>query len=275
MFEIFTNRTDPLLKYSWFPNSDILYLSHLHEIIYSFIFYSILFYYIAPILNSIVFGKCYNSIQKRKLKLDFDIHTVSMVQAFVSLYILYPSLYIPITSGSLQTYYDDLSSMISSLSAGYFIWDLYICKRYFDIYGFEFLAHAISSLYVALISLRPLCQVWIGKFLLFEASTPFVNINWYIIQLNSSSNGKFRIPLLFNALNGICLLVVFFVVRLVWGNIANVIFFKQMWNVRHSLPMVRSIILIFLNFTLNILNFVWFGKMIKIARKIATKSKSD
>ncbi|CCF55762.1 hypothetical protein KAFR_0A03270 [Kazachstania africana CBS 2517] len=261
--------SDPLLKFSIFPDSENLYLKHLHEIVISFIFYNLLASYVAPKLNSLIFKRSYNDIKNKKSKIDFDIHTVSMFQAFISLYILYPTLFLPVNL-DITSYHDDLSSMVAALSIGYFLWDLSICIKHFSLYGIEFTAHALASLYIMFVTLKPLCQHWIGKFLLFEASTPFVNINWYIIQLNGSNKNK--VPMLINVINGLCLMAVFFLVRLCWGCIANVLFFKQIWEARSEIPTIRSLILVGLNITLFALNFIWFSKMIKIAKKLAGKS---
>ncbi|SMN21021.1 similar to Saccharomyces cerevisiae YJR116W TDA4 Putative protein of unknown function [Maudiozyma saulgeensis] len=268
-------RLDPLFKYSWFPESQSLYLSHLHEIVYSMIFYFFIHKFIAPVVNRIIFGKSYKSITNPNLKDDFDIHTVSMVQAFISLYILWPTLTIPLNT-SIATYWDHQSSMVAALSCGYFLWDLTICIKNYKLYGLEFFAHAIGSLYVMLISLRPCCQPWIGKYLLYEASTPFVNINWYIIQLTSGKDMtvKTAVPTTLNLINGLCLMTVFFVVRIIWGSTANFILFRQFIKEWDIVPTYRSIGLIALNLILTTLNIVWFYKMVKIAKKLASKPAS-
>lgn len=271
-----TYKTDPLLKYSWFPDSESLYLSHLHEIVYSFLFYQVVFFYVAPRINSLLFGSHYTGLKNKKAKIDFDVHTVSMFQCVVSFAVIYPILFLSVNLDVVD-YYDHACSLAAAVSAGYFIWDLTVCLKYFSLYGIEFTAHACVSLYVMLVTLLPLCQTWIGKFLLFEASTPFVNINWYIIQLTSEKDRakKVQVPLILNIINGLCLMTVFFSVRIVWGNIANIFLFKNMWNARDRVPVIRSVIMVTLNFILNTLNLIWFSKMIKIAKKLAAKSKKD
>lgn len=271
---MFEKRSDPLFAYSWFPKSDNLYLSHLHEIVYSLVFYVIFYKYIAPVLNGIFFGSNYRSITNKKAKKDFDIHLVSMVQCVISIFILYPTLSVPVDL-NVATYWDHLSSMVASLSAGYFFWDLGICIINYDIYGFEFFAHAIGSLYVMLLSLRPFCQPWIGKYLIYEASTPFVNINWYIIQLTSGKDmRKVNVPTIINAINGLCLMAVFFIIRICWGNIANILLCRQIIKVWHLIPVYRALGLIALNIGLTGLNILWFYKMVKIAKKLAGKSST-
>lgn len=273
---------DPLLKYSWFPNATNYYFLHIHEIVYAFIFYQVISSYIAPIINKLIFGERYTSIKDTKLKVDFDIHIVSMVQAFVSLYILWPVLFLPNFTYNIATYQNDYCSMITSLSAGYFVWDLIVCLKYIHIYGLQFLIHAIVALYGSLVPLMPVCQVWVPKFLVYEASTPFVNINWYIMQLTSSQPGSnlkpASVPMWFNALNGICLMVVFFVIRIIWGNCAQMMYFYQMFKYRHDMTNLKQnlcYVLALVTLVLNMLNFFWFFKMVKIAKKLAGNNDTN
>lgn len=263
---MFLLKDDPFLKLSLFPHSDNLYLLHGHEIVGSFIFYQIAYVYLAPWLNKVIFGHRYLSIRDRKVKINFDIHTVSNIQCAVTFYSIAPTLFLSMNL-DVVTYKDNLCSMASALSVGYFLWDLFICIRYFKLYGFEFLAHALSSLYVFSLALKPFCQAWVSKFLLFEASTPFVNNNWYISQLSRGA-AKPVVPVWFNMLNGLLLLVVFFSIRIAWGFTGVLLLLGKMWKVRDQLPMVQSAILLTLNIALNTLNVFWFTKMLKLAKKM-------
>ncbi|CAL9734289.1 hypothetical protein MOSE0_E02630 [Monosporozyma servazzii] len=280
--QIIIQTVDPLLKYSWFSQSNNYYLLHLHEIAYAFLFYQTISSFIAPMVNRLIFGERYTSIKDEKLKIDFDIHVVSMVQALISLYIIWPVLTLPFFSHNIATYQNDYCSMVSSLSAGYFVWDLIVCLKYIHIYGFQYLIHAVVALYGSLVPLMPVIQVWVPKILMYEASTPFVNINWYIMQLTSpptASNLKpVNVPMWFNALNGVCLMAVFFVVRIVWGNIAQVMYFHQLFKYRNDMTTLKaylSLLLAFVALVLNILNMFWFNKMLKIAKKLSSPSDKN
>lgn len=264
---------DPLLKLSLFRHSDNLYLVHLHEIVLSFVFYQFILYpIIAPWLNKLFFGKHYTELESRKTKLNFDIHTVSMFQCILSLVLVYPILFTPL-SLNIATYYDPYSSLVSSLTMGYFMWDLCVCLRHFSLFGVGFLGHACASLFVFYSTLRPFCQSWVGKFLIFEASTPFVNINWYISQLSRTSS-KPVVPAWFNVLNGILLIGVFFLVRIVWGFTAILLLLREMWKVWDQVPQWLLLSIIGINILLDSLNVFWLSKMIKIAKKLASGNSS-
>ncbi|CCE93930.1 Tda4p TDEL_0H00710 [Torulaspora delbrueckii] len=264
---------DPFLRFSLFSGSDNLYLLHAHEILGAFVFYQLIYAYFAPWFNRLVFRGGYTSIGDRKTKINFDIHTVSNVQCVITFWSIAPTLLLPMNL-SVVSYQNDLASMASALAVGYFLWDLFICMRYYSLYGFEFLAHALSSLYVFTLGLKPFCQSWIGKFLLFEASTPFVNNNWFIAQLSKSSS-KSIVPEWFNIVNGVLLLGTFFSVRILWGFIAISILLCQMWKERHEIPLAQSGILLLLNVLLNTLNLFWFNKMLRLAKKMVSRSSAS
>lgn len=264
------NTVDPLIGLSLFPESENLYLKHLHEIVGSFFFYVIVYLYVAPCLNALIFGKHYTSIGDKIVKRNFDIHTVSHIQCIVTMFAIVPVICTPLNL-NVVTYRDDRCAMSAALTVGYFLWDLGICLLHYELYGFEFLAHCLSSLYVIGLGLKPFCLGWAGKFLLFEASTPFVNNNWFITQLSRGAS-KPPVPFWFNVLNGLLLMGVFFTVRILWGFSAIVLLMQQMWKVRDQLPKLQTFILLSLNLTLNILNLFWFSKMVKIAKKMAKGS---
>lgn len=262
---------DPLLAWSFNVTSENLFVRHGHEILVSFVVYQFILYpFVAPFLNKLLFKEHYTG-KDAVDRVNFDIHTVSMFQSIASIYFMWPLLWLPF-GFNVATYYNSYASFLSAISVGYFIWDLLICLRYFKLFGVGFLFHAVAALTMIGLTLRPVCQAWIGKFLLFEASTPFVNINWYITQLARGSS-KPVVPLWFNVLNGVLLISVFFLVRLVWGFIAVAILIHEMWQVWDQIPLYVSAIILGINVSLDILNVHWFSKMLRIAKKMANGSK--
>ncbi|AET41039.1 Tda4p Ecym_7191 [Eremothecium cymbalariae DBVPG len=263
---------DPFLALSPFKNHESLYLRHGHEVLFSFLLYQFIVYRIvAPVVNRMIFGKHYAEAVQN-VKVNYDIHTVSTVQALVCV-----GLVIPIVSlnANLQIfgYYNEYASMTAAISLGYFLWDLYICLKFFSFFGLGFLGHAIGSLAVIFCSLMPSYQSWIGKFLVFEASTPFVNINWYITQVSRKTT-KAIVPAWFNIINGLLLLGTFFFTRICWGIIALVSLDYQVWKQWNSdTPMLVGLLVPTINLLMTILNIYWFYKMIRIAKKMVNASK--
>ncbi|KAH3902482.1 Tda4p SCDLUD_000059 [Saccharomycodes ludwigii] len=264
-----TPLSDPFLKFSPFKNlTDSLYLIHLHEIVGSFIFYQfILYQWLAPNFNKFFFRKAYTKIEDKKLKVNFDIHVVSMVQCLISIYLVLPPAITQPFGLNINSYTDSYNSMVSSVSVGYFLWDLCVCVQHFNLFGLQFLCHCLASLFVFFSTLRPFCQSWVCKFLIFEASTPFVNINWFISVL-VKQNGNIKIPTWFNVLNGISLILVFFLVRIVWGFTAISVLAYQAYKIWDEVPHGLMSIILMINFLLDFLNIFWLSKMLKIAKKM-------
>lgn len=283
-----TGMKDPFLFLSFFPSEKNLYLKNLHEIILSFLGYFVLYQYIAgPVLDMIVpiffiGSKRKNQMTKwkdlkqskkskdKQLYLNFKIHVVTMVQCIISILLTVPTLNLRFDLNIL-TFQDEFISMLSSVTIGYFLWDLYVCLRWFDLFQFEFLLHAVCSLFVFVSSLAPNYQNYVSKFLLFELSSPFVNINWLFSTLIKEF--ECDIPMLFNALNGVLLIVVFFLVRIVWGwsciTILGYQILAKKWIFDPRFPKLVMLLTFLINMALNTLNCVWLSKMVKIAMKMA------
>ncbi|EDO15667.1 hypothetical protein Kpol_1008p3 [Vanderwaltozyma polyspora DSM 70294] len=267
---------DPFMGYSWFPGSDSLYLSHLHEIVYSFVAYTIIYNIVSPVVNRVIFGHYYTHLSSRTDKIDFDIHTVSMFQCIVSL-ILAPLIVTVPKTLDVSNYYDHLCTLTSAVSLGYFIWDICVCILHYEVSGPAFFAHAIISIYMSAITIKPLFQPWIGAFLLFEASTPFVNVNWYLCALKKISKEKnvsLNLPTWINSLNGLVLMFIFLTVRLIWGTSCTIALVRETIRVKANMPPIPTLLFLVFVISLNLLNIYWFSKMIKIAMRAMNGTKS-
>ncbi|AMD22469.1 HHL301Wp [Eremothecium sinecaudum] len=265
---------DPFLAYSPFRDHTNLVLRHGHEVLVSFLVYHFLIYrWLAPTANRLVFGDFYLRSAKRD-KINFDIHSTSMVQALVCLALIMPVMKLPVDL-ELYSYYNEYVSLVSAHMMGYFLWDFYVCARYCKFFGIGFLGHAVGSLMVTTCTLRPSYQQWVGKFLVFEASTPLVNVNWYISQLSRAPSTRKRvIPARVNFVNGILLFITFFCVRIVWGTIALVLLDYQVWKQWSSdTPVFLGLLVPSVNLLMTVLNFYWFSKMVTIAKKTYNASK--
>lgn len=116
--------------------------------------------------------------------------------------------------------------------------------------------------------------------MLYELSTPFLNIHWFFDKLGMTGTKA-------QLYNGLTLLVVFFGCRLVWGAYSSFNIYRDVWNALHlrssvkletnselmrlgndrSLPMWLVVLYMGGHVTLQVLNVFWFGKMIAAVRK--------
>ncbi|GME77476.1 unnamed protein product [Ambrosiozyma monospora] len=163
--------SDPFLKYRPFyeqTQSSNIFLNHWHEVAASALFYLALML-VAPTINTIIFGENYTKITKKRLKINFDIHVVAMVQSVTSVILCIPMFFHPMLKENpvMGTY--DFAAFVAAFTTGYFIWDLfYCCVLYFDLFGVQFLFHAVAALVVFASTFYPFCAPIIPFFLIFD-----------------------------------------------------------------------------------------------------------
>jgi hypothetical protein len=116
--------------------------------------------------------------------------------------------------------------------------------------------------------------------MLYELSTPFLNIHWFFDKMGMTGTKA-------QLYNGLTLLVVFFCCRLVWGAYSSFNIYRDVWNALHlstaqkmkangelmhlagdrSLPLWLVVLYMGGHVTLQALNVFWFGKMIAAVKK--------
>lgn len=268
MFPVYTE--DPLAWARPFPKDpQSYYAAHWHEIVLSIVVYFGI-QALSPAFCSRFFGSTYTNLN-HKTKLNFDIHVVSMVQCIISIAIIIPSWNHPFVQNRSEDPfmsvfgYTPYNGFVSGITLGYFVWDLFVCLRHIKLFGPGFLLHAFAALFVFGCTLKPFCMPWIPSFLLFELSTPFVNINWFASRLPAGTISDKVV-----AVNGILLLVTFFLVRILWGFYAVIVLSFDIWKVKQYIHPFFPIAVLSLNLALDFLNLYWFSKMVAIAKKKIT-----
>ncbi|CAH6719953.1 topoisomerase I damage affected protein 4 [[Candida] jaroonii] len=263
---------DPFLKYSPWEDSSNYMLRHSHEMAFMFVFYMVI-HALAPGASKKLFGKNYSDLNL-KGRINFDIHMVSMVQCVISITSLAPmwnhSYYQNRVEDAESSIfgYTSYGGLVASLAVGYFLWDVFVCIKYFESFGVGFLFHGVSAFYVFSTTMIPFCMPWIPAFLLFELSTPFVNMNFFASRLPAGA-----IPNNVVLINGILLLVTFFSVRILWGFYAVSLVATDLYRTLGMINVFFPICLLSINICLNSLNVFWFYKMLRIAKKKLGKGK--
>jgi hypothetical protein len=252
--------SDPLFHFNPFPIETTNQLvAHWHEIIFFAILYHVIML-LAPIVNSKVFGKFYDDlkINDPQAKLNYDIRIVALVQAVASVIFCVPMFLHPMyTEDPVKGTYP-FAGFVGAFTVGYFVWDLlYCCVFHFDLFGIEFLFHAFGALTVFGSTFFPFCQPFLCTFLIFELSTPFVQLHWMFTR---SPKGMWSDKLI--TINGLFLIIAFFLVRIIWGVYATIQSFYLCWPERHHYPVWLIPLIFGLNGGFQFLNFMWFSKMI-------------
>lgn len=268
---------------------------HAHEILFSFTFYTLTSTTLSPVLSARLFPKTYRALSP-KSKINWDIHVTSFVQ---SVLVCGVALWVIVNDteraamdwrGRIWGYTGSVG-MVQGMAAGYFLWDLGISLVYFDICGVASLFHAISALLVTCLGFRPFANYYGLNFILYELSTPFLNIHWFCDKLGLTGST-------FQLINAGFLLTTFCGCRCIWGTyqsgwIYNDIFKAlsltdaekplavtagmsqgQAYDILsgggvgdHSVPWWLAGLYLGSNTLLSVLQFYWFGKMIQAVRK--------
>jgi hypothetical protein len=305
------------------PAADYLGLKtlplHFHEVILAFVLYDATNRYLAPAFSRFFFPRIYATFNART-KLNWDVHIVSFVQStlicVLALYVMKNDRDRAAMSWEEKVHgYTGASGLIQGFAAGYFVWDLAITLQNVRIFGLGMLAHAVSALFVFSLGFvschrspptyawyahnrvqRPFVNFYAPTFILYELSSPFLNIHWFCDKLNLTGS---KIQLY----NGIFLLSTFFSCRLCWGTYQSFRVFYDVYRAiqtgaytlsdpelgklnnstapfdptsdiplmqfagDRSVPVWLAVCYLGANLTLNGLNWFWFGKMIETIRK--------
>lgn len=260
--------SDPFLALRPFPeNPSNGLVEHWHEIAFFTIFFHLIMK-VAPVINSQWFGKFYDDLSKtdKKAKLNYDIRIVGLVFSIMSVLFCIPMFMHPDFHGNpIQGEYP-FASFVTSVAVGYFIWDLfYCCIIHYDLFGFEFLFHAFGALLVFGTTYIPFCQPFLCSFLVFEASTPFVQLHWMFTR---APKGMFSPTAI--TINGVFLISTFFFSRILWGVYATYKSFVLCWPLRNEYPSLLIPTVYLLNGGFQFLNFMWFSKMFKLAKRMVS-----
>ncbi|KAI8947118.1 TLC domain-containing protein [Xylaria longipes] len=265
---------------------------HIHEIVIIAGFYEFVRSVVSPVLSSRLFPRQYAALSKTK-KLNWDVHVVSLVQSTtinaLALWVMYVDEERKQMDWQERLWeYSGGSAMIQALAAGYFLWDLFVTAANVNIFGLGMLAHAVSALLVYSFGFRPFLNYYSTVFILWELSSPFLNIHWFFDKLGMTGSRA-------QLYNGLVLIATFFSCRLVWGTYQSVLVYRDLWagitqgpdflaaskadapdvpaesmqfvTESTGLPIWLAAIYVGSNLTLNSLNFYWFFKMIEAVRK--------
>lgn len=277
---------------------------HVHEVVVFALFYTFVQTVVSPIVSKALFPRFYPT--DRAKKANWDSHVVSLVQSVaincVALYVIFFDEERKAMDWQQRIWgYTGASALVGSMAAGYFLWDFIMTVTHLDIFGVGLLAHAVSALTVYSFGFRPFLNFYAPVFILYELSTPFLNVHWFCDKLNLTGS---KIQLY----NGIALLATFACCRLVYGSFQSIMVYIDMWKAIHTgpdasyvaaafdkngtmtdpnanmmafvtnaepIPVWLAGIYLASNLVLNTLNWHWFFKMISAVRKRFEPAKKE
>ena len=112
---------------------------------------------------------------------------------------------------------------------------------------------------------RPFCNYYGLNFILYELSTPFLNIHWFMDKLGMTGSTP-------QLVNGVALITTFGASRLIWGTYQSVRMYQDIWTAFETsgglpVPPWLAVAYVVCNTTLSALNFYWFGRMVRTLRR--------
>ncbi|CAG8959937.1 hypothetical protein HYFRA_00012654 [Hymenoscyphus fraxineus] len=276
----------PSLVKSTLPWSSALNLTtlplHIHEILFAWTTYHLIFHFFSPFLSSRLSPTIYTRLPRRT-RIKWDACFTSFVQ---SCFIVTFALFViwkdeeRKQGGWMERIhgYTGSEGAVQACVEGYFLWDLVVSVLHFDLLGIGSLMHAMSALMITTLGFRPFAIYYGMNFILYELSTPFLNIHWFCDKLNLTGSN-------FQLYNGLVLLTTFFCSRIIWGNYQSFNIYRDVWAAvtdeksEMSLPVWLAFIYCGCNTVLSMLNIYWFGKMVQaVARRFSpagSKGKSE
>ncbi|CAI6315193.1 unnamed protein product [Periconia digitata] len=286
----------PITPPAWFskivqPVADSLSFQtlplHAHEVLFAFCLYHSIFQYFAPFISNLLIPQTYANFSA-KTRLSWNVHIVSLSQSTLicalSLWVMQKDGVRSDMDWTERVYgYTGASGLIQAFAGGYFVWDLAITVQNLSVFGPGMLAHAVSALFVFSLGFRPFVNFYAPTFILYELSSPFLNVHWFCDKLNMTGSSL-------QLYNGICLLFTFAGCRLGWGSYQSVRVFYDIYRAvvagdsvlpnkvvdpsgtmrfasGQTVPLWLAVCYLASNITLNGLNWFWFGKMIETIRK--------
>jgi len=207
-------------------------------------------------------SKSYATLPK-KTKHAWDVRFTSTVHAVLVSYLAWGVLDKPELEDRAFGWNNEVGTM-ASIAVGYFIWDVMESLVWYEDLGFT--AHAVACLFIFGSSFRPFLGYYCARFLLWEVSTPFLNLHWWLDKTKQTGSTL-------QFVNGIIFMSLFFCVRLIYGGYQSSQFWRTLGEIRGQVPMSLLVMYGFGNILLQGLNWYWFYKMIIAMRKRFDPSK--
>ncbi|KAJ7582983.1 TLC domain-containing protein [Mycena floridula] len=238
---------------------------HIPTFIGSFAFFLSVHQIFAPVFSLWLFPETYGKMGRRA-KNNWAIHIVSQVHAAIIVPLALTTLNLDSLDKDRAFGWDDRSGFVQAVACGYFLWDTLDAIIFFTDIGFVF--HGFACLMIFMLSFKPFVAFYGARCLLWEASTFFLNIHWFLDK-TGRTGGNLQL------VNGIILLVVFFGVRIVYGGIISYGFLQTLYATRDQIPLGYVLVYGAGNIMLQGLNWLWYGKMIAAIRKrFSSKDKT-
>jgi len=235
---------------------------HLPTVVSSFLVFTFFHRVVAPIVSRIIAPVSYGAIKTARTRNTWGIHFASQINVL---------LLVPLSLWCMKTIgqegydhserafgWDDRAGFVNAIAVGYFFWDA--SDSIINFIDGGYVVHGFACLTIYALSFKPFVSYYAVRCLLWESSTFFLNNHWFLDKTGRTGSTL-------QLVNGICLLVTFFFVRIVYGGYTSYNFFLTLRHVYHEIPFFYTFVYTVGNITLQGLNWYWLTKMVAALRK--------
>ncbi|KAF8623458.1 hypothetical protein AX15_006242 [Amanita polypyramis BW_CC] len=217
---------------------------------------------VAPFVSKFVAPVSYGALKSKKARNTWGIHFTSQCHVLVIVPLVLWCIKAdgPDRSSHWEKAFgwDDRGGFVNAIACGYFLWDsLDAVMNTIDV---GYVIHGLSCLMIYALSFKPFVPYFALRCLLWEASTFFLNNHWFLDKTNRTGSTL-------QLVNGVCLLVTFFSVRIIYGGSVSYNFFVTLWHVYKDVPLLYAALFSAANIVLQGLNWYWLTKMVGALRK--------
>ncbi|KAK9712660.1 hypothetical protein K7432_006989 [Basidiobolus ranarum] len=217
-------------------------------------------FYLSRALSPLLFRKTYRGLNNKE-QISWDAHVVSFVHCILIVTLALPIRLEPRLLNDRVFGYDSHAGDVYAIACGYFLWDTAFHGKYLKEYGLGPLIHASSCFILGLFSYRPFIMYYGCIFLMFELSTPFLNVQWFMDKLGFEGS-------LGQKVNSVILLATFFIVRIIYGFWSLYYLIVDILPVAHSIPLHLLTLFGAALGCLHLLNVIWLCKIFLRVKKI-------
>ncbi|KAF5380871.1 hypothetical protein D9615_004148 [Tricholomella constricta] len=232
---------------------------YLPVFLYAFLGFSLVHQILAPWGSRRWFPAAYGS-KNARVQNSWSIHVVSQIHTLIivpyAAWVLWHES--PARGADRAFGWDEQVGYVHAIACGYFLWDSLDAVINFTDLGF--VVHGVACLAIYTMSYKPFVAYYGTRCLLWETSTFFLNIHWFMDKTNRTGSTA-------QLVNGFFLLSAFFSVRLIYGGKVSYDFLQTLIQVRHEVPLAYILVYGLGNVVLTSLNWFWFYKMISALRR--------
>ena len=245
-------------------------MSSVFLVLKCFVFFFIGEYALQPVLGAIwPYSKQVYASLSRKEQKQWGPRLVTVLHALVSCAIAAPVYLAPDATISAAAGGDPVfgfsprAQRAYAFSCAFFIWDAMVCLR--DRWGFGFVCHAVACTFCYAAGMQPFLHHIGCFFLLYEASTPFLHLRWFMrVAGRGESAAYVRVSQAFAAAFGFVRIVLGLPISAAWWTRMVPLLGSSAGAARlaeHGISPVVVVLYLACNIILNFLNIAWFKKI--------------